>query len=92
MPPPIPHHHPHPHPHPHPPPTTTTTQVRYFKSLPDSVEGVRRVVARMRGLPHPEELREEADEARQGLLTGAAVGGGSGGRRRRHAPALAAAT
>jgi hypothetical protein len=66
--------------------------VRYFKSLPDSVEGVRRVVARMRGLPRPEQLQDEAREAREGLLTGQAVGGGSGGRRRRLAPALAAAT
>ncbi|KIY92514.1 hypothetical protein MNEG_15448 [Monoraphidium neglectum] len=67
--------------------------VRYFKALPDSVEGVRRAVARMRGLPRPEELAEAAEEALEGLLTGRQLPGSpASGRRRRHPATVVAAT
>lgn len=89
--------HPRPQTFPHPSPPNLSLRppkVRYFKALPDSVEGVRRAVERMRGLPRPEELAEEAEEARRGLLTGGVLAAGSpaSGRRRRHAAALVAAT
>lgn len=65
--------------------------VRYFKSLPGTVAGVRAAVARMRALPRPEALREAADEARADLLSGRALATSPSGRHRRRVHAMAAA-
>jgi len=82
--------HTHPNLTPTQPPTPHQNQIRYFKSLPNTVEGVRRVVSRMKTLPRPEELREEAEEALQGLLSGRQYHTTPSGRRRRsHAFAVA---